>query len=180
MDRLAVYPVRLPYHIKAALPEVAKKYGMTAPELVRTIIGLIVAGQVELTLVQNEEVIVLDVTVPDVAVSNEIAILDDAVIECVSKYFGLTPEDIKGEKRSRRFSIPRQIAIYLLREMARASFVQIGNALGKRNHTTIMYGYRRAIQLIKENENIRLDVMSIKEIVSAERDGASGPLSLTD
>lgn len=55
MDRMAIYHLRLPHDIKAALPAVAKKYGMTAPELVRTIIGLIVSGQIELTLVQNDE-----------------------------------------------------------------------------------------------------------------------------
>jgi hypothetical protein len=52
---MAVYPVRLPHDIKAALPEAAKKHGMTAPELVRTIIGLIVSGQVKLTLLQGDE-----------------------------------------------------------------------------------------------------------------------------
>ncbi len=55
MDRMAIYQFRLPHDIKAALPAVAKEYGMTAPELVRTIIGLIVSGQIELTLVQNDE-----------------------------------------------------------------------------------------------------------------------------
>lgn len=55
-DASVVYAVRLPKKIKDGLPEVAERYNfLNSQELVRVILGMIVTGQIELTLVQNNE-----------------------------------------------------------------------------------------------------------------------------
>ncbi len=53
MNRLTPYTVRVPDDIKAALLEAARRHGMTAPELVRTVLGMIASGHVSLTLKQE-------------------------------------------------------------------------------------------------------------------------------
>ncbi|KKK47475.1 hypothetical protein LCGC14_3154820 [marine sediment metagenome] len=55
MNRLTPYTIRVPDDIKAALPAAASRYGMTAPELVRTVLGMIASGHVSLTLKQEAQ-----------------------------------------------------------------------------------------------------------------------------
>lgn len=98
-------------------------------------------------------------------VSRQASITVDMVIEVVAEYFGLTLKDIKSTSRSKRVSAPRQMAMYLSREETKASLPQIGDALGGRDHTTIMYGYDKVAKLIEENESMRRDAMKIREVL---------------
>jgi chromosomal replication initiator protein len=63
----------------------------------------------------------------------------DNVLQSVSEVFGVTIDRILGRDRSQDVALPRQIAMYLLREEANYSLPQIGDALGGRDHTTVMY-----------------------------------------
>jgi len=65
----------------------------------------------------------------------------DHIIKAVVKFFGVTEERLIGKQRSRDIALPRQIAMYLIREETSASLPQIGEVLGGRDHTTILYGY---------------------------------------
>jgi chromosomal replication initiator protein len=60
-------------------------------------------------------------------------------------------EDLVGQNRSAKIAVPRQIAMYLLREINEISFPQIGELLGGRDHTTVMYGIRK----IDDDEKLR-------------------------
>ena len=59
------------------------------------------------------------------------------VIDVVSRYFDIRPEDIKSDKRSRNISIPRQICMYLCRNLINMSFPEIGKEFGNKHHTTV-------------------------------------------
>jgi len=98
-------------------------------------------------------------------VSRQASITIDMVIEAVIEYFGLTVEEIKGNSRSKRVSAPRQMVMYLAREETKASLPQIGETLGGRDHTTIMYGCDKISKLVEENEAVRHDAMRIREIL---------------
>jgi chromosomal replication initiator protein len=89
----------------------------------------------------------------------------EMVIEAVSEYYNLTIEDIRGNSRSKRVSAPRHMAMYLAREETKASLPQIGESLGGRDHTTIMYGYDKVAKLIEHNERIRREAMQVREIL---------------
>lgn len=56
MERLKPYSVRVSTEVKAALPAAARRYGMTAPELVRTIIGMVASGHILLTLQEHRAI----------------------------------------------------------------------------------------------------------------------------
>ncbi len=85
------------------------------------------------------------------------------VIEEVSTFFNVSVEDLLGNGRSKRISSPRHMAMYLSREETKASLPQIGEALGGRDHTTILYGCEKIAKLIEEDERIRRNAMQIRE-----------------
>jgi chromosomal replication initiator protein len=73
------------------------------------------------------------------------------ILEAVATSEGIGVEDLVGQNRSAKIAIPRQIAMYLLREINEISFPQIGELLGGRDHTTVMYGIKR----VDDNEKLR-------------------------
>lgn len=96
---------------------------------------------------------------------NEKVISCDFIKETVSKYFSIDKDDLAGNKRSNDVAFPRQIAMYLCREVANMSFPQIGIDFGGRDHSTVMHGYRKICKEIKEKSNTKLIVDSVKNII---------------
>ncbi len=73
------------------------------------------------------------------------------ILEAVAASEGVGVNDLLGQNRSAKIAVPRQLAMYLLREFNEISFPQIGELLGGRDHTTIMYGIKK----IEEDEKLR-------------------------
>ncbi len=87
----------------------------------------------------------------------------EQILETVANFYGLKVEDLKGRKRSKELVRPRQMAMYLMREEARASLPQIGEALGGRDHTTVLYGHGKICDQIERDERLRRELLAIKE-----------------
>ncbi|HUF39159.1 MAG TPA: chromosomal replication initiator protein DnaA [Anaerolineales bacterium] len=87
----------------------------------------------------------------------------DHIIHIVAGNFGISEENILGRDRSRQIALPRQVAMYLMREEARISLPQIGEALGGRDHTTVMYGCDKITDLMERDHHFRRQVLEIKE-----------------
>jgi len=85
------------------------------------------------------------------------------VIRKVAEAYGVSVEGLLGRDRSHQIALPRQVAMYLLREEANVSLPQIGEALGGRDHTTVMYGCDKVAELLEEDDRFRRQVLSIKE-----------------
>lgn len=87
--------------------------------------------------------------------------------EMVCKYFNITMKDLKSSQRSNDIAFPRQIGMYLCRILTNESYPKIGEAFGKRDHTTVMHGYKKIEQEIKQNpeSNTKLIVDSVKKII---------------
>lgn len=100
---------------------------------------------------------------------NEKVISCDFIKETVSKYFSIDKDDLSGNKRSNDIAFPRQIAMYLCREVAGMSFPQIGNEFGNRDHSTVMHGYNKISKEIKEKTSTKLIVESVKNIITSEK-----------
>jgi chromosomal replication initiator protein len=75
----------------------------------------------------------------------------DKILEAVAASEGIGVNDLLGQNRSAKVAVPRQLAMYLLREFNEISFPQIGELLGGRDHTTIMYG----INKIRDDEKLK-------------------------
>lgn len=84
------------------------------------------------------------------------------IINIVSDYFGVKPEDITSKKRNSEFVMPRQIVMYLCRELTDTSFANIGKMLGKKDHTTIIHGVNKIVDEINTNEELKGKIDIIK------------------
>lgn len=90
----------------------------------------------------------------------------DYIQEVVAKYFNISPKDIKSSKRSNDIAYPRQIAMFLCRDLANMPFTKIGESFGKRDHTTVMHACSKIDAEIKNSkENTKLIVDSVKNII---------------
>ena len=96
---------------------------------------------------------------------NEKVISCDFIKETVAKYFSIDKDELAGNKRSNDIAFPRQIAMYLCREIANMSFPQIGTDFGGRDHSTVMHAYNKISKEIKEKTNTKLIVESVKNII---------------
>ena len=96
---------------------------------------------------------------------NEKVISCDFIKETVAKYFSINKDDLAGNKRSNDIAFPRQIAMYLCREIANMSYPQIGTDFGGRDQSTVMHGCKKIEREMKEKNNTKLIVDSVKNII---------------
>ena len=89
----------------------------------------------------------------------------DDVQAKVGEHFGISNDALLGKGRSRSIAYPRQVCMYLCRTETNASLPQIGNSLGGRDHTTVMYGHDKIEGLLDTDQAIRQDVMAIKSLL---------------
>lgn len=91
----------------------------------------------------------------------------ELIMQTVSDYYGLTLEDLTGPTRKREITVPRQIAMFLTREMTGMSLPQIGNVFGGRDHTTVLHSYKTVEANMAENTDVKAVVEDIKSLVKS-------------
>ena len=89
----------------------------------------------------------------------------DLIQKEVSKYYKIKEEVIKGKKRVRSIAFPRQIAMYLCRELTEASFPEIGAKFGGKDHTTVMYARKKIEKQKKKDENLKEELEKLIKIL---------------
>ena len=87
------------------------------------------------------------------------------VLQKTADYYDITYNDIVGTKRSREIVVPRQIAMFIMREELGMSFPRIAKSLGGKDHTTIMHGVSKINSQIAKDSTMSQDVQSIKKIL---------------
>ena len=85
------------------------------------------------------------------------------LIEVVITHYDISMEQMLGKSREQRFALPRQIAMYLLREETKCSFPTIGDHLGGRDHTTAMHACGKIAQLVQDDPQVKQDLTLIRE-----------------
>lgn len=105
----------------------------------------------------------------DIVAKQDKVISSEYIQDVVGKYFSISPADLRGAKRSNDVTFPRQIAMYLCRNVAQMSLPQIGIDFGKRDHTTVMHACNKIENEIKTNSNTRLIVESVKNILLSDK-----------
>ncbi len=86
--------------------------------------------------------------------SEKRAITCDTVQEAVAGYYGISVDDLKSPKRNHDISVPRQIAMYLTREMLGLSLTKIGDAFGGRHYTTVLSSLEKVEESIKQSPSL--------------------------
>lgn len=101
-------------------------------------------------------------------------ITPDIILRQVANFYSVDLKLLQGRSRSRNIVVPRQVAMYLLREETDSSLVDIGQLLGGRDHTTVMYGYEKVEKEIETDQRLRQEIMTIREkLYQGTRDNAS-------
>jgi len=85
------------------------------------------------------------------------------IIQVVADHYNLRPEDIRSQKRNREIVLPRQICMYLIRVMNDISLSEVGEVLGKRDHSTILHGYEKILKEMSENKDFDREIEDIKK-----------------
>ena len=90
-------------------------------------------------------------------------ITPELVIQVVAEHFKLNPSDICSEKRNKEIVIPRQIVMFLCREMTSAPLQQIATYLAKKDHSTIMHGCDKISAQMEKDESLKYTVDIIRK-----------------
>ncbi|MFZ5859081.1 MAG: chromosomal replication initiator protein DnaA [Chloroflexota bacterium] len=85
------------------------------------------------------------------------------VIDVVARFFNLSADKLLSADRSKNVSMPRQLAMYILREDVKASLPQIGEFVGGRDHTTVMHGIKKIEADIKNDDRMQRQLMQIRQ-----------------
>lgn len=87
----------------------------------------------------------------------------ESVLEAVSQVLDVTTQTLVGRDRTKDVARSRQIAMYLLREEAKISFPQIGDALGGRDHSTVISAYEKIKEQILSDKKLEQDIAAIRQ-----------------
>jgi len=87
------------------------------------------------------------------------------VLQAVSAYYRVKTSDLQGPQRDRGIVQARQMAMYLMREEAKLSLVEVGNQLGGRNHSTVIYGCDKVALEVRRKGRVKQDVQAIKQLI---------------
>ena len=92
-------------------------------------------------------------------------ITPQTVLSAVAGYYKISRDDLIGKSKKKEIVIPRQICCYLMCEMLSLPLISIGNVLGGRDHTTILYARDKVVEMCRVNDRIAKDVDDIKNII---------------
>ncbi len=91
------------------------------------------------------------------------AITPLGILERVAEHFSLTKDELKKSKRSKALVLPRQIAMYLIRELTELSFPEIGLVFGAKHHTTILYAVKKIRTDLKKSSKLKLTIDTLTQ-----------------
>lgn len=85
----------------------------------------------------------------------------DQVQQIIASHYNITVDDLKSKKRGNKFSIPRQIAMYICRVYIEETLPKIGSAFGGKDHTTVMHSVEKIKKEIKNDQNLESDIQKL-------------------
>lgn len=118
-------------------------------------------NKVEITL-DNVEEALKDIISPNVTKQ----VTPQLIVNIVAEHFGITPEDIVSKRRNSEFVQPRQICMYLCRKLTGESLQNIGKALGKKDHTTVIHGIEKITDELEVNDELKNRIEILKKKIN--------------
>ncbi|MEK7863274.1 MAG: helix-turn-helix domain-containing protein, partial [Chloroflexota bacterium] len=92
----------------------------------------------------------------------------EKIVETVARYYGVPVEQLRGKARDKQVVLPRQIAMFLMREETEAPLLRIGQALGGRDHSTVLHGCEKIEREMAEDDDFRRDVGAVREMLYSD------------
>ena len=95
-------------------------------------------------------------------------ITPEYIISVVAEHYHVTTADLCGNKRSSKIVMPRQIAMYLCRDIIDTSLKTIGKNLGNRDHTTVMHGIEKIEKELQTNDNLKNSIDTLRKKINPQ------------
>ncbi len=92
----------------------------------------------------------------------------ERIAQAVSEYYGVGMDALRGQKREKSIVVPRQIAMFLMREETEVSLLRIGAELGHRDHSTVLHACDKIGREIQVNDEMRREVAAVRELIYTE------------
>jgi chromosomal replication initiator protein len=105
----------------------------------------------------------LDEIINEVSKSTTKNISPSKIISVVADFYEINPSDITNKSRKQEIVEPRQIAVYLMRDLLKMSYPHIGEKLGKRDHTTALHAYEKIAKDLLQDQSLQQKIMAIKD-----------------
>ena len=89
----------------------------------------------------------------------------DKIQQIVANHYGIKVAEMKAKKRTRSLAYPRQIAMYLARELTENSLPKIGEEFGGRDHTTVMHACEKIAHDIRQDPSLQLTIRELIDLI---------------
>jgi chromosomal replication initiator protein len=96
------------------------------------------------------------------------AITPARIVEAVAKFYNVSEKELRGRGRSKEIVVPRQVAMYIIRQETDRSLAEVGAELGGRDHTTVIHGSEKIEKEIETSNQLRQEVLTIREMLYAD------------
>jgi chromosomal replication initiator protein len=84
----------------------------------------------------------------------------------VAEYYSIKPSDLKARNRTQAVVLPRQVAMYLARQLTHASLAEVGRAFGGKDHTTVLHAVGKIQALIQENSKLQKTIETLTQTIT--------------
>ena len=99
----------------------------------------------------------------DVFAPSDLQLTMNDIVQKTAEHFSVRPDDVKGKSRRQELVVPRQIAMFLIRELTPHSFPEIGSYFSGRDHSTVMYAVNKVQAQVDKGDPIAREVRTLKE-----------------
>jgi chromosomal replication initiator protein len=96
------------------------------------------------------------------------SITPQRIVRVVADYYGVNLDQLRSSKREKAIVVPRQIAMYLIREETDISLLRIGAELGGRDHSTVLHACDKINREMQDNDELRREISAVREMIYAE------------
>ena len=101
-------------------------------------------------------------TLKGMEAADEAVVSIDLIQKKVAAYYNIRQSDIVGKKRVKQIVFPRQIAMYLARELTESSLPKIGKEFGGKDHTTVLHAIDKIENQLAEDDNLQDDIRNLR------------------
>lgn len=102
----------------------------------------------------------------EIASQSAISASPNQIIKAVASFYEISPNELTGRGRKKEIVEPRQVTIYLLREVLNMSYPYIAEKIGKRDHSTAIYAYEKINKTIEKDRNFQQKISIIKDLLN--------------
>jgi chromosomal replication initiator protein len=99
----------------------------------------------------------------DVFAPSDINLTMPDIVKLTSKTYNVSPDDVRGKSRRQELVVPRQVSMYLIRELTTHSYPEIGQYFSGRDHSTVMYAVQKVTAALEADTELMRIIRGIKE-----------------